>query len=212
MGILDKLFKKKKYNNKMIEMAEKVKEENIYVWQKSERIGKIVIEKEIKDGWMHFTDGSRINSKLINEFLSKATNMKEAEETSSILSGASPENIKKAESGETITPTSAPTVTIKSQNNSQSTDVFDEDSLMVGILEKLSKKNKTNLDVSVGIHLPSNTIFKALQQDVDDDELKRGLEKLVKKQINNIEEQLNNQVEQFIQNYYYEQTRKKKSV
>jgi phosphoenolpyruvate-protein kinase (PTS system EI component) len=155
---------------------------------------------------MYFTDGSRINSKLINEFLSRATNMKEAEETSAILSGASPENIKKAETGE------KPTVTIKSQNTSQSTDVFDEDSLMVGILEKLSKKNKTNLDVSVGIHLPSKTIFKALQQDVDDDELRRGLEKLVKKQINNIEEQLNNQVEQFIQNYYYEQTRKKKSV
>lgn len=212
MGILDKLFKKKKYNNKMIEMAEKVKEENIYVWQKSERIGKIVVEKEIKEGWMYFTDGSRINSKLINEFLSKATNMKEAEETSAILSGASPENIKKAESGEKVTQAEAPTVTIKSQNNSQSNDVFDEDSLMVGILEKLSKKNKTNLDVSVGIHLPSKTIFKALQQDVDDDELRRGLEKLVKKQINNIEEQLNNQVEQFIQNYYYEQTRKKKSV
>lgn len=212
MGILDKLFKKKKYNNKMIEMAEKVKEENIYVWQKSERIGRIVVEKEIKEGWMYFTDGSRINSKLINEFLSRATNMKEAEETSAILSGASPENIKKAESGETVTQTSSPTVTIKSQNNNQSTDVFDEDSLMVGILEKLSKKNKTNLDVSVGIHLPSKTIFKALQQDVDDDELRRGLEKLVKKQINNIEEQLNNQVEQFIQNYYYEQTRKKKSV
>lgn len=206
MGFLDKLFKKKKYNNKMIEMAEKVKEENIYVWQKSERIGKIVVEREVKDGWMYFTDGSRVNSKLINEFLSRATNMKEAEETSAILSGASPESIKKAEAGE------KPTVTIKSQNTSQSTDVFDEDSLMVGILEKLSKKNKTNLDVSVGIHLPSKTIFKALQQDVDDDELKRGLEKLVKKQINNIEEQLNNQVEQFIQNYYYEQTRKKKSV
>ena len=173
MGFLDKLFKKKKYNNKMIEMAEKVKEENIYVWQKSERIGKIVVEKEVKEGWMYFTDGSRINSKLINEFLSRATNMKEAEETSAILSGASPENIKKAETGE------KPTVTIKSQNISQSTDVFDEDSLMVGILEKLSKKNKTNLDVSVGIHLPSKTIFKALQQDVDDDELRRGLEKLV---------------------------------
>ena len=78
--------------------------------------------------------------------------------------------------------------------------------------KKKSKKNKTNIDVSVGIKLPSKTIFKALQQDVDDEELRRGLEKLVKKQINNIEEQLNNQVEQFIQNYYYEQTRKKKGL
>ena len=189
-------------------MAEKVKEKNIYVWQKSERIGTIVVEKEIKDGWMYFTDGSRINAKLTNEFLSRATNMKEAEESSAILSGVSPENIKKAEKGE------KPTVSITSKDapGSHSTSVFDEDDLMVGILEKLSKKNKTNLDVSVGIKLPSKTIFKALQQDVDDEELRRGLEKLVKKQINNIEEQLNSQVEQFIQNYYYEQTRKKKSL
>lgn len=207
MGFLDKLFRKKKYNNKMIEMADKVTDENIYVWQKSERIGKIVIEKEIKDGWMYFTDGSRINAKLINEFLSRATNMQEAEETSAILSGASPENIKKAEAGE------KPTVSITSKDTpSNNTPSFDEDDLMVGILEKLSKKNKTNIDVSVGIKLPSKTIFKALQQDVEDDELRRGLEKLVKKQINNIEEQLNSQVEQFIQNYYYEQTRKKKSL
>tara|TARA_B100001287_G_scaffold259793_1_gene247294 strand:- start:888 stop:1514 length:627 start_codon:yes stop_codon:yes gene_type:complete len=208
MRFLNKLFNKKKYNNKMVEMAEKVKEENIYVWQKSERIGTIVVEKEIKDGWMYFTDGSRINAKLTNEFLSRATNMKEAEESSAILSGVSPENIKKAEKGE------KPTVSITSKDapGSHSTSVFDEDDLMVGILEKLSKKNKTNLDVSVGIKLPSKTIFKALQQDVDDEELRRGLEKLVKKQINNIEEQLNSQVEQFIQNYYYEQTRKKKSL
>ena len=103
-------------------------------------------------------------------------------------------------------------MTIKSNETSNSMSSFDEDDLMVGILEKLSKKNRTNLDVSVGIKLPSKTIFKALQQDVEDDELRRGLEKLVKKQINNIEEQLNSQVEQFIQNYYYEQTRKKKSV
>ena len=135
-----------------------------------------------------------------------------AKERSKILMSGSPENV--------ILPGQEPikvkepetTVSISSKETSESTSSFDEDDLMVGILEKLSKKNKTNLDVSVGIKLPSKTIFKALQQDVDDDELRRGLEKLVKKQINNIEEQLNSQVEQFIQNYYYEQKRKKTSI
>ena len=78
MSLFNKLFKKKKYNIKSIEMAEETKE-NIYVWQKSERIGKIVVEKETKDGWLYFTDGSRINPKLKEEFLSQATSMEDAE-------------------------------------------------------------------------------------------------------------------------------------
>ena len=210
MGFLNKLFNKKTYNTKSNKMAEESK--NIYVWIKSERVGKIAIEKEEKDGWLYFEDNSRINPKLVSEFLDLCPNMTIAKERSKILMSGSPENV--------ILPGQEPikvkepetTVSISSKETSESTSSFDEDDLMVGILEKLSKKNKTNLDVSVGIKLPSKTIFKALQQDVDDDELRRGLEKLVKKQINNIEEQLNSQVEQFIQNYYYEQKRKKTSI
>lgn len=205
MSFLNKLFKKKEYNIKKKQMAEQATQK-IYVWIKSERAGKVVIEDGIKDGWLYFTDGSRVNPKLLNEFLDECPTIEEAEERGKILSVGNviQSPIEKTEE--------KPTVTIKSNETSNSTSSFDEDDLMVGILEKLSKKNKTNLDVSVGIKLPSKTIFKALQQDVDDEELRRGLEKLVKKQINNIEEQLNSQVEQFIQNYYYEQTRKKKSI
>mgnify|MGYP001207158900 CR=1 FL=1 len=208
MGFLNKLFKKKTYNIKNSKMAEE--SGKIYVWVKSERLGKIVIEKETKDGWMQFTDGSRINPKLVNEFLDECPTMEVAEERSKILSLASPKNVTPINEPEKEKPTVS--ITSKDTPKSNDTPVFDEDDLMVGILEKLSKKNRTNLDVSVGIRLPSKTIFKALQQDVDDDELRRGLEKLVKNQINNIEEQLQSQVKQFIQNYYYEQTRKKKSV
>ena len=205
MSFLNKLFNKKEYNIKKKQMAEQATQK-IYVWVKSERAGKVVIEDGVRDGWLYFTDGSRVNPKLLNEFLDECPTMEEAEERSKILSVGNviQSPIEKTEE--------KPTVTIKSNETSNSISSFDEDDLMVGILEKLSKKNKTNLDVSVGIKLPSKTIFKALQQDVDDEELRRGLEKLVKKQINNIEEQLNSQVEQFIQNYYYEQTRKKKSI
>ncbi len=213
MSFLNKLFGKKTYNIKNSKMA-KVEEGTIYVWQKSERIGQIKIADKIDGQWLFFKDGSRINKDLINEYLSVSTSMEEAEQVSKLLSNVSTDNI--APIGQNIQnvngATEKPTVTIKSKETLSNTPTFDEDDLMVGILEKLSKKNKTNLDVSVGIRLPSKTIFKALQQDVEDDELRRGLEKLVKKQINNIEEQLNNQVEQFIQNYYYEQTRKKKSL
>ena len=205
MSLFNKLFKKKKYNIKSIEMAEETKE-NIYVWQKSERIGKIVVEKETKDGWLYFTDGSRINPKLKEEFLSQATSMEDAESISKILSPA----------GLAMPPgmevKNEPKVEAKKPVKEKVMSNFDPDEIMVSVLEKLSKKNRTKFDISLSVSIPSKTIVKALELDVEEDELRRGLVKLVKKQINNIESQLNSEVENFIQKQYYESTTKKKSI
>ena len=205
MFFIKKLFKKKEYNIKSIEMSEEIKE-NIYVWHKSERIGKIVVEKETKDGWTYFTDGSRINPKLKKEFLSQATSMEDAEGISKILSPAGLNVAPKMKVEEPKKEVQKKEVQ-KSEMN-----VFDPDEIMVNVLEKLSKKNRTKFDISLNVSIPSKTIVKALELDVEEDELRRGLVKLVKKQINNIESQLNEEVENFIQNKYYESTTKKKSV
>lgn len=210
MRLFNKLFRKREYNIKTKNMSEE-KDANIYVWQKTERIGKIVVEQETKDGWLYFTDGSRINPKLVGEFLSKATSMEEAEGISKILSPvgnvaqAGTEDLQKINNQ-----TAVETITEKPKVETKTT--FDPDDLMVGILEKLSKKNKTKFNINVNVSIPSKTIFKALQADTEEDELRRGLVKLVKKQINNIEEQLNKEVETFIQNQYYESTTTKKSI
>ena len=207
MSLLRKLFRKREYNIKNKNMSEE-KTANIYVWQKSERIGKIVVEKETKDGWLYFTDGSRINPKLVGEFLSQTTSMEDAEGIAKILSpvagvaqagtergpGVMVHENKPKKPIEIITETKKVDSNIKDQ----------EDSIVVGILEKLSKKNKTNFDISVGVNIPGKTIFKALQMDMEEEELKEGLVELVKKQINNLEQQLNKEVETFIQNQYYE--------
>ena len=207
MSIFRKLFRKREYNIKNKNMSEE-KTANIYVWQKSERIGKIVVEKETKDGWLYFTDGSRINPKLVGEFLSQTTSMEDAEGIAKILSpvagvaqagtergpGVMVHENKPKKQIEIITETKKVDSNIKDP----------EDSIVVGILEKLSKKNKTNFDISVGVNIPGKTIFKALQMDMEEEELKEGLVKLVKKQINNLEQQLNKEVETFIQNQYYE--------
>ena len=84
MKFLNKLFNKKTYNIKKEEMAEQATEK-IYIWIKSERAGKIVVEDKLKDGWLYFTDGSRVNPKLLNEYLDECPNMVEAEERSKIL-------------------------------------------------------------------------------------------------------------------------------
>jgi len=207
MSLLRKLFRKREYNIKNKNMSEE-KTANIYVWQKSERIGKIVVEKETKDGWLYFTDGSRINPKLVGEFLSQTTSMEDAEGIAKILSPVAGVAQACTERGPGVMvhenkpkkPIEIITETKKVDSNIKDP----EDSIVVGILEKLSKKNKTNFDISVGVNIPGKTIFKALQMDMEEEELKEGLVELVKKQINNLEQQLNKEVETFIQNQYYE--------
>ncbi len=207
MSLLRKLFRKREYNIKNKNMSEE-KTANIYVWQKSERIGKIVVEKETKDGWLYFTDGSRINPKLVGEFLSQTTSMEDAEGIAKILSPVAGVAQAGTERGPGVMvhenkpkkPIEIITETKKVDSNIKDP----EDSIVVGILEKLSKKNKTNFDISVGVNIPGKTIFKALQMDMEEEELKEGLVELVKKQINNLEQQLNKEVETFIQNQYYE--------
>lgn len=210
MRLFNKLFRKGEYNIKTKNMSEE-KTANIYVWQKTERIGKIVVEQETKDGWLYFTDGSRINPKLVDEFLSRATSMEEAEGISKILSPVGSVAQAGAEDPQKINNQTA-VETIIEKPKAETKITFDPDDLMVGILEKLSKKNKTRFNINVNVSIPSKTIFKALQADTEEDELRRGLVKLVKKQINNIEEQLNKEVETFIQNQYYESTTTKKSI
>lgn len=207
MSLFRKLFRKREYNIKNKIMSEE-KTANIYVWQKSERIGKIVTEKETKDGWLYFTDGSRINPKLVGEFLSQAASMEDAEGIAKILSPVARVAQAGTERGPGVmmdeTEPKKPIEIITETKKVDSNIKDPEDSIVVGILEKLSKKNKTNFDISVGVNIPGKTIFKALQMDMEEEELKEGLVKLVKKQINNLEQQLNKEVETFIQNQYYE--------
>lgn len=204
MSLFRKLFRKRKYNIKNKNMSEE-KTANIYVWQKSERIGKIVVEKENKDGWLYFTDGSRINPNLVGEYLSQAVSMKDAEGIAKILSPVADVSQAGAErEPSVIMHETKPKENVQIITETKKVNNNVEDNIVVGILEKLSKKSKTNFDISVGVNIPGKTIFKALQMDMEEEELKEGLVKLVKKQINNLEQQLNKEVETFIQTQYYE--------
>lgn len=197
-----KLFNKFKYNNLKNNNMSTEKEPSIYVWHKSERAGKIVIENETKDGWLYFTDGSRINPKLVNEFLIEVPTMEEAEMHARSFS---------APGQPVITPEKAEVATEQKTTTKERAPLNPND-IVIEILERLSKKNKTKFTVDLTVKIPSKTIIKALEQDVDEEELRDGLRGLIKKQINNIEEQLDREIETFIQNYYYESTTKKKRV
>jgi hypothetical protein len=214
MGFLKKLFGKTKYKVKNRTMTEQVEEQvdsKIYVWTKSERAGKIVVEDSTRDGWLYFTDGSRINPKLVNEFLQLCENMDEAEENSSILSASATEPQK---------PTSPPSQMIKEvespnkisrqvhvtgdnpQYVNEEETAASSSSIISSIVSKLSKKKKTNFEIKIGVNVPGKTVFNALKEELGEEELLEGLDYHVENQINNIIEDIKNQVKTQISKTY----------
>ena len=61
-------------------MATKQREPGIFIWTKSERAGQVVTEdiEKADRQWLYFTDGSRINKSLINEYTLRASTLDEA--------------------------------------------------------------------------------------------------------------------------------------
>lgn len=202
MGFLKKLFGKTKYkvkNRTMTEQVEKQVEEQvdskIYVWTKSERAGKIVIEDSTRDGWLYFTDGSRINPNLVNEYLQICETMDIAEETSSIL------GVSVAKPQKSTPPPSKGVETEEMEENSKQVHVTGS-SIITGIVSKLSKKKKTNFDIKIGVNVPGKTVFNALKEELGEEELLEGLEQHIENQINNIIEDIKNQVKTQISKTY----------
>jgi len=210
MGFLKKLFGKTEYkvkNRTMTEQVEKQVDSKIYVWAKSERTGKIVVEDSTRDGWLYFTDGSRINPSLVAEYLQLCENMDIAEETSSILSPSimdKPLNDSIKEQQRNWGGKSEKS--FKEDNSKQvhvtgAAQLYPND-IVVGIVSKLSKKKKTSFDIKIGVNVPGKTVFSALKEELGEEELLEGLEHHIENQINNIIEDIKNQVKTQISKTY----------
>ena len=67
--------------NKFMAKQQETAGGQFYVWVKSERIGQVVEvdETKIENKWINFTDGTRCNKQLINEFLLPASTFEQAE-------------------------------------------------------------------------------------------------------------------------------------
>lgn len=211
MGFLKKLFIKTKYKPKRHKKMAENSDKKIYVWTKSERAGKIVTEEQVKDGWLYFTDGSRINPSLVAEYLQEYESMEIAKENSSILGAsiASPTftgNVL-AKSEEVESPNEiSRQVPITGDNplyvTEEETAAASSSSIISSIVSKLSKKKKTNFEIKIGVNVPGKTVFNALKEELGEEELLEGLEHHVENQINNIIEDIKNQVKTQISKTY----------
>lgn len=177
-------------------------EQKIYVWTKSEKAGTIVYEWGEKDGWLYFTDGSRINPDLLNEFLMEAKSDEEASDIANDILGTPKEskiNNKQTQYDQPINKGK------KQHSNPSIEDLSEEERNRVIAMEMISQVSKKNVDnIPINVHLPNVDIFNMLtdQMDKDPEELKSLITDLILKQIDEQREKLKEQIFNYLEEYY----------
>ena len=114
-------------------MATKEREPGIFIWTKSERAGQVVTEdiEKVDRQWLYFTDGTRINKKLINEYTLRASTLDEAKRLAEPLGLTAMERSPK--------PTNDVKVETKKVESMPEPEA--ETNVMLEMLKKMSKKD-----------------------------------------------------------------------
>jgi len=211
-----KLIKKllSKENTMMADLEQK-KQEVYLVWSKTERAGQIVQADDTKvdSKWLYFTDGTKVNKKLVNEYLLRTTSMAEAKSMSKTLGFEPVEMVGTTNGVVTPPPVVAETPMwqephMPGHRNPPPPPSKAEpvNNIMMAMLEKMSKKNTGSMTVE--INLPSREVYDMLidQMDVEADELKAQIVLLIESQIDNMKQKLNEQIQLFTNNYYNDGT------
>lgn len=189
--------------NKFMAKQQEIESGQFYVWVKSERIGQVVeVDQTQSDPkWMIFTDGTRCNITLVNEFLMPASTFEQAEMIAKDFGGitsrietkaATPVRPRRDIEPEAATP-------VRPRRDIEPTQ---EVNVMLEMLKKMSAKNKADLPIKVNV--PSREVYALLkdQMDITKRDLNAQIAALVENQIDNLREQLKEQIETFITNYY----------
>lgn len=178
--------------------VEAVEQPIMYVWGKTERAGNIVTVDESKSDnkFIAFTDGSRCARNLMGEMLLEARNEEDAK---ALSLGFNPtgSGIKDPGVTDTVNPQNTPNAASKKESATSS-----EVNVMMEMLRKLSAKNHANMPVKVNI--PSKEVYNLFkdQMDITKKDLNEQIGLLVESQIDNLRDQLKEQIESFIKNYY----------
>jgi hypothetical protein len=157
-----------------------------YQWKKGDNFGKVV-EVESKDSeFTHFKDGTKIFNNVLPEFLEIVT------------AEGLPFPGAEAISSE---PKATPVKEIE-----KSVEVKKTSSPLGQLIKTLSAKNVESFQLNVGINLPKKEIFNMLVEnsEAQEDELLEEISKSAVSQIeiNNLQEFLNEQITEFVTNYY----------
>jgi len=172
----------------------KQEEQAIYVWSKTERAGDIVTVENVKGEFTYFTDGTQIYTALIGEMLMLARDEANA------VSLAKPFKVPVNTDIETKAPELKEPSTTSGEFN-----------VMLEMLKKISSKNSITMPLEINV--PSKEVYDLFkdQMDITKADLNEQILALVLSQINNLQEQLKPQAEEFIKNYYNGKSNRKRS-
>ena len=165
--------------------------ERILVWSKTERAGDIVTVDKVDGDFTLFTDGSRCYTNIIGEeFFIEAKSTEAAERIAVPFRG--PSNIPVPTKGPDG-PSPAGTVI-----NAPSEEV----NIMLEMLKKMSAKN--TITMPLDLNIPSKEVYNLFkdQMDITKADLNEQISLLIQSQIDNLQQQLKPQAEEFIKNYY----------
>lgn len=179
-------------------MAEQLTEqkEKIYVWSKTERAGDIVTVDKVEGEFTLFTDGTQIFTNMIDEVLLEARDESQALNISQPF--LTPDVVAE--------PTPVDDTPAKAKPTPSKNDKVD---VMLEMLRKVSAKNTISMPLEINI--PSHEVYELFrdQMDITKEDLNNQILALVLSQIDNLQEQLKPQAEEFINKYYYGRKQKR---
>ena len=177
-------------NKDMSEQTEKQKTKT-YVWVKTERAGDTVTVEGTEGQFTTFTDGTKCATALIGEMLMEARDEANAASLAKSF---------------TMTPVKEPIVETKT------TQPNGEINVMLEMLRKISAKNTITMPLELNV--PSKDVYHLFrdQMDITKEDLNEQILLLVQSQIDNLQEQLKPQAQEFIKNYYNGKTKRRIST
>jgi len=171
--------------------------EKILVWTKTERAGDIVTIDKTEGDFTLFTDGSKCYTNIIGEeFFIEAKTEDHANQLAVPFRG--PSNVPVSSKGPDGPAPSAKVETVAKE----------EFNVMLEMLKKISAKNTITMPLELNV--PSTDVYDLFkdQMDITKADLNEQILLLVQSQIDNLQEQLKPQAEEFIKNYYNGRTSK----
>lgn len=178
----------------MEEAEVKVKEPTTYVWAKTERAGDIVTVDKVEGEFTLFTDGTKVFTNVIGEVLLEAENEDRAQTIAAPF-----KNINTGPQPLDDTPAKAEPAPVETG----------QVNVMLEMLRKLSAKN--TIEMPLQLNIPSHDVYELFkdQMDITKADLNEQILALVLSQIDNLQEQLKPQAEEFIKQYYDGRTNRK---
>ena len=183
--------------NKMSETKEDVKR---YQWNKGDKFGVIVEVKDTDTEFTYFTDGSKIFTNIIPEFLSEFI------DGEAPLPGAKPLDLSLSHVASVEQDSANVIIKTKKKKVQEVVPVEPTYSPLQVLVKTISKKNVEGVDVKLNINIPKKKVIEMLIENSEEEKselVSAVVDNAIKEiEINKLQEFLQTEITNFINKYY----------